>query len=326
MRLNHDTYYRDRHSEWDLCHDFPGDEILIDGLHAMQCHFWKNNIPIEIPVVRVMNTAHFMAAYMFATTCSGDQLEYDALANMSLGCDKQLFKVAIIVLAAMLQRTEGFRAKACRNMLLENRSEDFDYGVSLYDQFLRSAEKRFAEEDFLIDTGAQIQRLQAENQQLITKNNQLTTENIQLKYTITTMEEKYQQMNIGTQYKQENNHGTIYNGPVTINQYAAPQEKPQQVEDIIPVQEVKTEQKQTLPFLVPAKLQELGVYTLEEFENKYREAVEGGANVLAPFLKKYRELQVLDMGRRNKKETFEELKAFFGDQMRFGYTNFVAYF
>jgi regulator of replication initiation timing len=292
----------------------------------MQCHFWNNNIPLEIPVVRVMNTAHFMAAYMFTTTCSGDQLEYDALANMSLGCDKKLFKVAIIVLAAMLQRTEGFRAKACRNMLLENRSEDFEEGVSLYDQFLRSAEKRFAEEDFLIDTGAQIQRLQAENQQLITKNNQLTTENIQLKYTITTMEEKYQQINIGTQYKQENNHGTIYNGPVTINQYAAPQEKPQQVEDITPVQEVKTEQKQTLPFLVPAKLQELGVYTLEEFENKYREAVEGGANVLAPFLKKYRELQVLDMGRRNKKETFEELKAFFGDQMRFGYTNFVAYF
>ena len=97
-------------------------------------------------------------------------------------------------------------------------------------------------------------------------------------------------------------------------------------EDVTPVQEEKHEKPATLPFLVPAKLQELGVYTFEEFENKYREAVEGGANVLAPFLKKYRDLQVLDLGRRNKKETFEELKAFFGDQMRFGYTNFVAYF
>lgn len=263
---------------------------------------------------------------MFTTTCSGDQLEYDALANMSLGCDKQLFKVAIIVLAAMLQRTEGFRAKACRNMLLENRSEDFEEGVSLYDQFLRSAEKRFAEEDFLIDTGAQIQRLQAENQQLITKNNQLTTENIQLKYTITTMEEKYQQINIGTQYKQENNHGTIYNGPVTINQYAAPQEKPQQVEDITPVQEVKTEQKQTLPFLVIDKLTELGTYSILEFEALYHEAVKGGAPKLAKFIKHYRELKVLDTKGLNKKETFEQLKTFFGDELNYDYPNFTAYY
>lgn len=181
MHLSHSTYYRDRHSERDLCHDFPGDEILIDGLHAMQLYFWSNGLNIEIPVVRVMNTAHFIAAYMFATSCSGDQLEYDALAYDSFCRDRQLMHVTIIVLAAMLQRTEGFRAKACRNMLLENRSEDFDYGVTLYDRFLRSAEKRFAEEDFLMDTGAQIQRLQAENKELITKNNQLTTENNQLK-------------------------------------------------------------------------------------------------------------------------------------------------
>jgi hypothetical protein len=156
----------------------------------MQLYFWNNGLNIEIPVVRVMNTAHFIAAYMFATSCSGDQMEYDALAYDSFCRDRQLMQVTIIVLAAMLQRTDGFRAKQCRNVLLQDRSPDFDYGVTLYDRFLRSAEKRFAEEDFLIDTGAQIQRLQAENQQLI-------TENTQLKYTITTMEE------------QQNKHQTI---------------------------------------------------------------------------------------------------------------------
>ena len=107
--------------------------------------------------------------------------------------------VTLIVLAAMLKRTEGFRARQCRNMLLENRSEDFHEGVSLYDQFLRFAEKHFAEEDFLLDTHAQILRQQEE----ITR---LTSENIQLKYTISTMEEKYQQINIGTQ---NINYGTI---------------------------------------------------------------------------------------------------------------------
>ena len=188
----HSYYYRDRWSERDLCNDFPGDEILIDGLHAMQRHLWNNGVQLTIPVVRVMNTAHFIAAYMFATTCSGEQLEYDALADMSLGRDRQMFRVALIVLAAMLARTEGYRARQCRNLILDNRDPDFDEGVTLYDRFLQSAEKRFAEEDFLIDTHEQIQRLTAQNEQLIAENTEL-----KIKYHV--MEEKYQQVNIGTQ-------------------------------------------------------------------------------------------------------------------------------
>jgi hypothetical protein len=222
MPVPHSTYYRDRYSERDLCHDFPGDEILIDGLHAMQRHFWNNSLNIEIPVVRVMNTAHFIAAYMFATSCSGDQMEYDALAYDSFCRDRQLMQVTIIVLAAMLQRTDGFRAKQCRNVLLQDRSPDFDYGVTLYDRFLRSAEKRFAEEDFLMDTGAQIQRLQAENQQLRTENNNL-------KYTITTMEEQQNKpqtivYNYGTYIAEQ--HNDIHdNHNCRIYATAQPEEK-----------------------------------------------------------------------------------------------------
>ncbi len=183
----------------------------------MQLYFWNNNVSIDIPVVRVMNTAHFIAAYMFATSCSGDQMEYDALAYDSFCRDRQLMQVTIIVLAAMLQRTEGFRARQCRNVLLQDRSPDFDYGVTLYDRFLRSAEKRFAEEDFLIDTGAQIQRLQAENQQLI-------TENTQLKYTITTMEQEQQNKHQTIVY----NYGTyndIHDNPYSTIYTAQPEEK-----------------------------------------------------------------------------------------------------
>lgn len=171
----------------------------------MQSHFCTNNVPIDIPIVRVMNAAHFLAAYMFSTTCSGDQGEYDALTYGSVGHDKKVMLVTLIVLAAMLKRTDGFRARQCRNMLLENRPEDFHEGVSLYDQFLRSAEKHFAEEDFLLDTHARILRQQEE----ITR---LTSENIQLKYTITTMEEKYQQINIGSQTNigTQNNYNITY--------------------------------------------------------------------------------------------------------------------
>ncbi len=216
MPVPHSTYFRDRHSERDLCHDFPGDEILIDGLHAMQRHFWNNNVSIDIPVVRVMNTAHFIAAYMFATSCSGDQLEYDALAYDSFCRDRQLMQVTIIVLAAMLQRTEGFRARQCRNVLLQDRSPDFDYGVTLYDRFLRSAEKRFAEEDFLMDTGAQIQRLQAEKQELQNQYNQL-----QYKYHL--MEE--QQNKPQTIVYNYGTYNDIHDNPYSTIYTAQPEEK-----------------------------------------------------------------------------------------------------
>lgn len=202
--IPHSTYYQDRQTEYQLCTDFPGDEILIDGLHAMQAHFYNRNIPIEIPVVRVMNTAHFVAAYMFSTECSGDQLEYDVLAYDSLSRDKQLAYVAMIVLAAMLKRTKGLRASNCRNLILDKRTPDFDDGVTLYDKFLKSAEKRFAEEDFLIDTHEQILKLKAENEQLI-------AENAELKIKYQTMENKYQQINIGTQNNNCTQIGSQYN-------------------------------------------------------------------------------------------------------------------
>jgi hypothetical protein len=222
--IPHSTYYRDRDSEYELCNDFPGDEILIDGLHAMQMHFWQNNVAVDIPVVRLMNTVHYIAAYMFVTECSGDQMEYDVLAYDSLSRDKQLVPLTMIVLAAMLKRTEGFRARQCRNVILDNRDPDFEEGVLLYDQFLRSAEKHFSEEDFLIDTHAQIIQLQEEN-------TRLTSENIQLKYTITTMEEKYQQINIGSQTNigtQNNYHITYAGTPTDYPSYKAePAPEPQ---------------------------------------------------------------------------------------------------
>lgn len=207
MYFSHSEYYTDRRSERDLCSDFPGDEILINGLHAMQAHFISNHINIDIPVVPVMNAAHYLVAYMMATTCSGDQSEYDTLAYMSVGRDKQMYLLTMVVLAAMLKRTAGFRARNCRNVILDNRTEDFDEGVTMYEKFLTSAEERFAEEDFLIDVP-----------ELVARNMQLEYENSQLKYQITKMEEKYTQINIGTQ----NNNCTQIGTQIVNHYYGQP--------------------------------------------------------------------------------------------------------
>ena len=82
----------------------------------------------------------------------------------------------------------------------------------------------------------------------------------------------------------------------------------------------------SLPFFVPDKLIELGTYTVDEFETIYHKAVKEGAPVLAPFLKHYGELSVFHFKGYNKKQIYESLKAFFGDEMAFGYPNFVAYY
>lgn len=208
MPYPHQPYYQDRRSVSDLCYDFPADEPLVEGLHAMQVHFVRNGVNVDIPVLRVMNTAHFLAAYMFATTCSGDQLEYDVLAYMSVGHDKQMMLMTMIVLAAMLKRTDGVRASQCRNVLLEDRSEDFYEGVSLYERFITSAQKRFEEQDFMTDVMARLTDLRELAEQL-------TNEKRQLKQQIDTMSKipKHQTTvyNYGTYNDiHDNPHATIY--------------------------------------------------------------------------------------------------------------------
>ena len=133
--LPHSGYYQDRRNEAALIADFPGDELLIGGLHAMPAYFATRHAGISIPVTRVMNTAHFTANYMFSTPCV-DQREYDAVVYNSLGCDNQLTVITLIVLAAMLKREIRPRARTCRSVLMEDRDEDFYDGVSLYERFL----------------------------------------------------------------------------------------------------------------------------------------------------------------------------------------------
>lgn len=80
------------------------------------------------------------------------------------------------------------------------------------------------------------------------------------------------------------------------------------------------------PFVVPAKLAELNLYSMEEFEKMYREAASKEAPDLAQFLKQYKQLGVLDFGRLNKKQIFETLQAFFPNEIHYLYNNFIYYF
>ena len=218
----HSQYYRDRTSERELCCDYPADKSLVEGLYAMQMHLVNRGVRLTIPVLNVMNTAHYLAACMMQTSAEGCQCKYDALAYMRLGHDAQVAMLAIMVLATMLKRTDGQRARLCRSVLMEGRSEDFYEGLSLYESYISSSEQRFSEEDFLTDAMREIGDLHTTIQQL-------TNDNQQLKQQIQTMNQ-YNQYNAPI-YNAPVYNAPIYNAPVTIinatDHYAAtPQAEP----------------------------------------------------------------------------------------------------
>ena len=93
------------------------------------------------------------------------------------------------------------------------------------------------------------------------------------------------------------------------------------VEDVVPIVE-----QAPCPFLVTEKLTEIGLYTPEQFENMFREAAESDAKTLAAFLKKYRQMGVLDFKGMDKKQIFAKLQEYFPTMRRYSYRNFIAYY
>lgn len=74
------TYFEARRTEAALCRDFPVDALFIDGLHAMQLHFQNMGRGYQIPVLKVMNTAHQLIAHMLMHPDRVEQKTYDLMA------------------------------------------------------------------------------------------------------------------------------------------------------------------------------------------------------------------------------------------------------
>ena len=203
----HSQYYRDRTSERELCCDFPGDELFIRGLRAMELHLARYNGYVHIPVVRVMNTVHRAICILLHGNSGYEQADYDQAIHQALGQERLLTGIAMVTLIAILRRTDGQRARQCRSMLMDDRSEDFYEGLELYERLIGPTELRLNEEDFLTDIMRQITDLQNTVQQL-------TQERQQLKQQIQTM----------NQYNQYNAPIYNYNAPVSItnNYYTQP--------------------------------------------------------------------------------------------------------
>ena len=185
--IRNSALYRDRLTENELISDYPADEPLIGGLHALQAYFVAQGQYIDIPVVRVMNAAHFLACYMFSIPCM-DRNEYDVILYEYVGYDKQFSLITLVVLAAMLRRTDAPRARTCRSVLLEDRSDDLYEGVSLYEKFVNDTQQTFPTEAFDTDIMREVISLRNQNKELI-------QEVLTLQSTLDTMKQNLNQYN-----------------------------------------------------------------------------------------------------------------------------------
>ena len=224
-------YYQSRSTEAALCEAFPVDEILIRGLSALQVHLQGKGFDINIPRLNVMNAAHRIAAYLFVSDHTAGQIELDAMVYGLARYDRYQALFIQMVLTAILNRTEGKRARMYRSIILDDRCEEFNEGVSLYEQFLEHSEKHFCEDDFLIDVAEMVLAIRQQQEQIQQKDEELQQLKQQNKELMETQVNN--QYNIGTQIN--------YYAPVT-NNYSAPQptpemhqQQPSQPEDIEPV-------------------------------------------------------------------------------------------
>lgn len=82
----------------------------------------------------------------------------------------------------------------------------------------------------------------------------------------------------------------------------------------------------SLPFLMPGKLHELGLYSCQQFETMYHNAATSNASVFAKFLKQYAKLGIFDFKGLNKTQIFCRLKTAFPNEIKYKYSNFTTYF
>ena len=95
-------------------------------------------------------------------------------------------------------------------------------------------------------------------------------------------------------------------------------------EDVVPVEENKTVQKEYCIYICREKLEEQGIYTIDEFENMFANASKGTAPELAAFLKRYKAQGILNFMGHSKRQIFDNIRAHYSEMREYDYPNFAA--
>ena len=316
--------YTRRRSERALCSDFPADIAIIDGLKRWQVHLWNNGSNFTIPVLTVMNCAHHCAAHMLSGLEPYDDRDgYDFRIFKHVGQDRIIMAVVIVVLAAMLRRTEDSdRAYTCLRIITDDRPEDFYDRLSLFEHYVDTSQMvRYREKELLRDAAILLERIA----QLEAEKQQQTTYIQTLEKKIDIMEKETKHIGYNVENMTINmSGGTLVqhadlvqaSGEVVVEQHA----------DIENKQPKDCQQPSFCIYLVPDKITEMGIMTPAQAEDELRAESEKDAKHFAAYLRKKEKAGTLYFHGDTKKQIHATLQAHFPNMKRYTYNNFIAYF
>lgn len=120
-------------------------------------------------------------------------------------------------------------------------------------------------------------------------------------------------INIGDHVEHQHNIGNVETGGIGVQilQSAHEEPKPQ-------------EQQDYCIYICREKLQEQGIYTLDEFEQMMANASKGIASDFASFLKRYKAQGILNFMGHSKKQIFDYFRAHYPEMRAYDYPNFAA--
>ena len=280
---------------------------------AMQHNRW-----VEMPCRQIVRTSIQVAAQMLSDEAVEHNRDaYLCLINRLMDGSQQERMMVLIVTIALLGRLDSPHARRCRNTLHVDACEDFEEYLSLYEQFLKSSDTRFAEEDFLIDTHTAISRLQTEKQHLI-------TENEQLKKTIHTMSKEKTIIHVAGNYIAEqridiHDNQNVYLGgaPSGACEQSAEKEQKEQRE--------QTQNEKEQPQTRFALLTDLCIKEgkAEAVEAELRSAAGASAAKLVAAIRTNEALGYLDTKNMSSQALYDALNDYFG--LDYSVRNFTKY-
>ena len=201
-------------------------------------------------------------------------------------------------------------------------------GNNLYNNLQQSAcRKDIRMSGFMYGDIPPIPKEVLELAELKDSNAQLTKEVIYYKRKIHTMEEEKKVKNIGYNVEQM----TINMSGGTLVQHAdlvqasgeVVVEKPSKVSN----QCLEGSGQTTIcAYLVPEKIAEIGICTMEQAEAELKAESEKEAKHFAAYLRKKEKAGIIYFHGDNKKQIFASLQAHFPNMKRYTYNNFIAYF
>ena len=97
-------------------------------------------------------------------------------------------------------------------------------------------------------------------------------------------------------------------------------------DDVEPVQEDTPQRREYCIYICREKLEEQGIYTLEEFEDMMANASKGIATDFAAFLKRYKAQGILNFMGHSKRKIFDYFRDHYPEMRAYEYPNFAAAF